>query len=348
LSISNYTDIRLRQFKFEDEYLSEFATKSSSSLGREHFEQPCPIRTEFQRDRDRILHSKAFRRLKHKTQVFFSPEGDHYRTRMTHALEVSQVSRTIARALKLNEDLTEAIALGHDLGHTPFGHSGEEVLDEILPEGFRHNEQSVRVVSLIEDLNLTKETIDGILNHTGKEIPYTLEGQIVKIADRVAYINHDIDDSIRAGIIAQNSLPDAPIKYFGQTHNQRITKMVTDIIENSCEKDKISMSSECWDMMNELRSWLFKNVYIDSLAKTEEGKAKKLLRELFDHYTGMLESYEDNVYSAEVIRRTVADYIAGMTDRYALQRYKELFIPKPMYYQTDNNYLIKLADRNNR
>ncbi|HBH18176.1 MAG TPA: deoxyguanosinetriphosphate triphosphohydrolase, partial [Cyanobacteria bacterium UBA9579] len=296
--------------------------------GRNKEEEPCTLRTEFQRDRDRILHSKAFRRLKHKTQVFISPQGDHYRTRITHTLEVSQIARTIARALKLNEDLTEAISLGHDLGHTPFGHTGEEVLDFLIPGGFRHNEQSIRVVSVIENLNLTAETLDGILHHTGVFLPATLEGQIVKIADRVAYLNHDIDDSIRAGIIGIEDLPKSCIEPFGNSTHERVTAMVKDLIINSKNKDKITMSDPCSQSMNELRDWMFANVYTDSPAKKEEHKARKIITELYNYYIENFDNIEWMMKGgSEPASRIVTDYIAGMTDRFAIQQYMEKFVP---------------------
>ena len=231
-----YSTIREKIEAREKLFLSEFATLSSKTKGRKRYEEPCPLRTEFQRDRDRILHSKAFRRLKHKTQVFFSPYDDHFRTRMTHTLEVAQIARTISRALDLNEDLTEAIALGHDLGHTPFGHSGERVLNELMPNGYRHNEQSVRVAEFIENLNLTQETIDGILNHSYNCLPSTLEGQVVRFSDKIAYINHDIQDAIRAGIINADDIPKESIDYFSTTNRIRLTKLVNDIVENSMGK----------------------------------------------------------------------------------------------------------------
>ena len=257
----NISDIKKQTEENEVKYLSGYAAKSIDTKGRLRQEKECPLRTEFQRDRDKILHSKAFRRLKHKTQVFLSPVGDHYRTRLTHTLEVSQIARTIARALRLNEDLTEAIALGHDLGHTPFGHTGERVLNDIMPNGFKHNEQSIRVVTVIEDLNLTQETLNGIENHTGAITPFTLEGQIVKISDRIAYINHDIDDAIRAGIIKEEDLPQESREYLGKTKSERISTIVVDIIENSLNKPEISISEECKKHMDIMRSWLFENVY---------------------------------------------------------------------------------------
>lgn len=324
---NDFLEIKERQIKFEETYLSEYAAKSSQTKGRKTIINPCPIRTEFQRDRDRIIHSKAFRRLKHKTQVFISPAGDHYRTRMTHTLEVSQIARTIARALRLNEDLTEAIAMGHDLGHTPFGHIGEDVLDELLPNGFKHNEQSLRVVEVLENLNLTAETLDGILNHTGGKTPFTLEGQIVKIADRIAYLNHDIDDAVRAGIIKETDIPENSIIILGSNINARIATTIKDVICNS--KECIKMSTDCKDAMDELRKWMFDNVYRDSLAKKEEYKAKKVISELFKYYMENFQQLEGSLKTnTDSKERIVADYIAGMTDRFALQDYIDKFIPK--------------------
>lgn len=324
---NNFSEIHAGQIEFENTYLSEYAAKSANSKGRKNQEAPCSLRTEFQRDRDRILHSKAFRRLKHKTQVFISPAGDHYRTRMTHTLEVSQIARTIARALRLNEDLTEAIALGHDLGHTPFGHTGEEVLNELLPEGFKHNEQSLRVVDTLENLNLTKETLDGILNHTKQITPFTLEGQIVKIADRIAYLNHDIDDAIRAKIIKEKDIPEKILEVLGHNTNQRITSAIKNIVLNS--KTSIKMSEEYQKTMNELRKWMFENVYTNSPAKSEEYKAKKIISELFNFYMANFHLLKQNQKTKlDEPYRIVADYIAGMTDRFAIQDYVDKFIPK--------------------
>ncbi len=336
------------QIEFENNYLSIYAAKSNCTKGRKHEENICDIRSEYQRDRDKILHCKAFRRLKHKTQVYISPLGDHYRTRMTHTLEVAQISRTIARALKLNEDLTEAIALGHDLGHTPFGHSGESVLNELLQNGFKHNEQSVRVVSLIEDLNLTYETIEGILNHSYDcTPPQTLEGQIVKIADKIAYLNHDIDDSIRAGVLKIEDIPKECNDYFGTRHSRRISFMVKDLILSSYDKNKIIMSDKCFAMMEKLRDWMFDNVYVDFVAKKEEGKAKKIIKELFNFYKEALKNNPQVNSTNELLTETtVADFIAGMTDRYAIQLYEDNFIPKPMSLQTDDGFLLKLAEKN--
>ena len=325
--------------------LSPFAAKSKLSTGRARPIEDCDLRTGFQRDRDKILHSKAFRRLKHKTQVFFSPNDDHYRTRMTHTLEVSQISRTIAKALSLNEDLTEAIALGHDLGHTPFGHSGEDALNEIMQEGYKHNVQSIRVVSHIEDLNLTKETLDGILNHTGKQKPFTLEGQIVKISDRIAYINHDIQDALRAGIIKEENLPKDSISYFSSSRSKRLSKMVYDIVENSFDKPEIIMSQECSFYLNELRNWMFQNVYLNSIAKSEEDKAKNIIKQLFYHYCNLLNKYSTNSNEI-IIERTASDYISGMTDRYALEKFEDVFLPKPLIGINQDEFLFKLASLN--
>lgn len=343
-------NIREIQEKKELEQLSPYAAKSSMSKGRAKEETPCPIRTEFQRDRDRIIHSKAFRRLKHKTQVFFSPTNDHFRTRMTHTLEVSQIARTISRALNLNEDLAEAISLGHDLGHTPFGHSGEDVLNEIMDSGFRHAEHSVRVATIIEDLNLTQETLDGILHHSGslkKESPaFTLEGKIVKLSDKIAYINHDIDDAMRAGIIKENDLPQECIQYFSLDRSERITKMVLDIVQNSFEKDHICMSPDAFYHIDKLRTWMFKNVYNNSLAKKEEAKVKGIVYGLFNHYEALLKEKLPNT-NEEEIKRTVCDYISGMTDRYAIQKYKEIYIPQSLQNVSDDDFLFTLAKINN-
>lgn len=323
----------------EIDNLSEFATKSKFTKGRKKPVEPCNMRTEFQRDRDRILHSKAFRRLKHKTQVFLSPFDDHFRTRLTHTLEVSQIGRSIARALDLNEDLVEAISLGHDLGHTPFGHCGEGVLNELVEGGFHHNIQSVRVVEVLEDLNLCQETIDGILTHTWGYKPKTPEAQVVQLADKIAYINHDIEDSIRAGIIAESDLPKDCIKYFSSIQSKRLDKMINEIISNSADKPEVSMSEEGWHYTTKLREWMFKNVYIDSPAKLEEKKARNVIKELFYLYTDMLKP----VCEESKIERVVTDYISGMTDRYAVERYQENFIPKGIQSGTKEDYLFKLA-----
>lgn len=327
------------QLEWEKEKLSPAACLSSESRGRLKAEECCDIRTIFQHDRDRIIHSKAFRRLKHKTQVFIAPEGDHYRTRLTHTLEVSQIARTIARALKLNEDLVEAIALGHDLGHTPFGHAGEAALSEITGEEFHHNIQSLRAVDLLEKrssgsrgLNLSIEVRDGILNHTGDTKPFTLEGQIVRIADRVAYINHDIDDSLRAGIISQSDLPEEAVNILGKTHSTRIDVMVRDLINSSWKKKEIKRSKKIKTATEELRSFLFENVYIGSEGKSEEGKAKRLLKLLYEFFLENIEFIPNEYLEFEKNQKqAVVDYIAGMTDRYAINLGRQFFIPTPWF-----------------
>lgn len=329
--------IREKTETLEHQILSERALKASESKGREVYEEPCDIRTDFQRDRDRIIHSKAFRRLKHKTQVFLSPEGDHYRTRLTHTLEVAQISRTIARALRLNEDLTEAIALGHDLGHTPFGHCGEYALNEIHPGGFEHNVQSLRVVELLEKrkeafngLNLTLEVRDGILNHRGGDLPLTLEGQIVKISDRIAYINHDIDDGVRAGVLKLSQLPKEHLDLLGHSHSARINFLIRDLLNASLGSERIGFSKEVDKAFLELRHFMFEQVYLNLEAKREESKAMDVIRVLYRHFEAqphtMPEEHFARYNEGEGVS-AVKDYIAGMTDRYAVQKYKELFIP---------------------
>lgn len=321
---------REKREALEEKILSPFAQLSCHTRGRVRKEEPCPVRTEYQRDRDRIIHSKAFRRLKHKTQVFIAPEGDHFRTRLTHTLEVSQIGRTIARALDLNEDLVEAIALGHDLGHTPYGHAGEEVLRELLPGGFKHNEQSLRVVDKLEGkngLNLTLEVRDGILNHLWSLKPSTLEGKIVQFADRIAYINHDIDDALRAGILKTEELPQDALKILGSTHSRRINTMVIDLICHSAGKNEIKMSTKVYEATLKMRQFLLETIYVGSKAKEEEGKAKRMLAQLFNYYLEHpfeLPSYGED----EDLKRSIADYIAGMTDNYAKNLYLELFVPR--------------------
>ncbi len=335
--IENSIKYKLEQREIDT--LSEYATKSRFTRGRRRDEDACIMRTEFQRDRDRILHSKAFRRLKHKTQVFLSPFDDHFRTRLTHTLEVSQIGRTIARALNMNEDLVEAIALGHDLGHTPFGHCGEGVLNELVNGGFHHNIQSVRVVEILEDLNLCAETIDGILTHTWGYTPKTPEAQIVQLADKIAYINHDIEDSIRAGIIAESDLPKDCIDYFSSVQSRRLNKMINEIVNNSLGKPEVAMSEEGWHYTTKLRQWMFDNVYIDSPAKLEEKKARNVIKELFYLYCEMLKP----VCEECKIERIVTDYTSGMTDRYAVEKFKENFIPKGLQSGAKEDYLFKLA-----
>lgn len=333
-------NIRIQLEEWEKEKLLPYATLSKNSKGRMVNEEKCNVRTEFQRDRDRILHSKSFRRLKHKTQVFIAPEGDHFRTRLTHTLEVSQIGRTLARALRLNEDLIEAISLGHDLGHTPFGHTGERVLNELNPSGFKHNEQSVRVVDFLEHredkigLNLTYEVREGILNHTGENQSNTLEGQILKYADRIAYINHDIDDALRAGIIKLKDLPEDCIQVLGSTHGNRINTMIVDIIENSLNKNYITMSKEVGDKTNKLRDFMFENVYFNKNAKSEEEKTEYIISELYKYYYKNQDKLSiehmkifDHIEAS--IEDIICDYIAGMTDRYVVNLFTNIFIPKP-------------------
>lgn len=330
-------NIREKQELWETEYFSPYASFSKGSKGRDRYEEPCDIRTLYQRDRDRILHCKAFRRLKHKTQVFLAPEGDHYRTRLTHTLEVSQIARTIAKALRLNEDLTEAIALGHDLGHTPFGHAGEEALNSVYVKGFRHYEQSVRVVEILEKrgegLNLTKEVRDGILNHKTSGNPSTLEGKVVRLSDKIAYINHDIDDAIRGNILIEDSLPKEYTDVLGNTVKKRFDTMIYDIVNQSEEKPDIIMSKEIAEAMAGIRKFMFENVYTNSLAKGEEIKAKKMLIELYYYYLEhILELPGEYTYmiekKGETKERVVCDYIAGMSDGFSIAKFQEIFIPK--------------------
>ncbi len=319
--------------KREQLLLSDKAMLSSASLGRAVFEEKCEIRTDFQRDRDRIIHSKSFRRLKHKTQVFLSPESDHYRTRLTHTLEVSQIARTIARALRLNEDLTEAIALGHDLGHTPFGHAGERALDKLASFDFTHYSQSVRVCNVIEKggigLNLTKEVLDGILCHTKGDWASTLEGQVVRYADRIAYINHDIDDAVRGGIITENDIPVDAVKYLGNTKSKRINTLVMSVIKNST--DKIMMDPETEKYYDILHLFLFESVYRNPKAKSEETKVFGIIKGLYDYYMLHPEKLTDEykiIMQNEGVERAVVDYIAGMTDHFATVTYSDIYIPK--------------------
>ena len=320
----------------EEISLSPFATLSVNSRGRDREEPQCDIRPVFQRDRDRILHCKSFRRLKHKTQVFLSPKGDHYRTRLTHTLEVSQNARTIAKALRLNEDLVEAIALGHDLGHTPFGHAGERILNELCDEGYRHNEQSVRIVEKLEKdgkgLNLTWEVRDGILNHQTSMMPHTLEGKIVRLSDKIAYINHDIDDAIRAKVMSEEDIPLEIRKVLGMTTKERLNTLIHNIIMNSMGKNDIVMSEEIGGAMQDLRKFMFQKVYTNPAAKGEEAKAERLLCELYAHYMGHIEilpeQYQRMHREGEKKERVVCDYISGMTDQYAVAKYREFFLPK--------------------
>ena len=324
---------RLRTEEIERQMLSPKAALACESKGRLQPEAPCDFRTDFQRDRDRVLHCKAFRRLRHKTQVFLSPEGDHYRTRLTHTLEVSQIARTVARALRLNEDLTEAVALAHDLGHTPFGHAGERALNRCMDGGFRHYEQSVRVVDLLEKdgqgLNLTWEVRDGVLNHTTGEQAATLEGRIVRLADKVAYINHDIDDAIRAGVFAENEIPTAVTSVLGATRNERFNTMIGSIVNNSI--DDIVMSDEVWEAFNNLHTFMFERLYFNPIAKNEEKKVDEFISRLFAYFIAKPDKLPPEfraVCEQEGAARAACDYIAGMTDTFAVQMYNELFIPQ--------------------
>lgn len=321
----------------EIEYLSPYATLSKDSRGRERAEEECDIRPVFQRDRDRILHCKAFRRLKQKTQVFLLPKGDHYRTRLTHTLEVSQNARTIAKALRLNEDLVEAIALGHDLGHTPFGHAGERALDEVCPLGFQHNEQSVRVVKRLEKqgegLNLTWEVRDGILNHKSAGTPHTLEGQIVRLSDKIAYINHDIDDAIRGGVLKEEDIPKPYREILGNSTRVRLDTMIHNVIINSMDQPEIRMSPEVEQATMALRAFMFENVYKNPVAKGEEEKAINMVTNLYDYYRRHIQLLPDQFLEmleeeGGTPERIVCDYIAGMTDTYAIKKFEEYFIPE--------------------
>ncbi|MBQ7936038.1 MAG: deoxyguanosinetriphosphate triphosphohydrolase [Clostridia bacterium] len=328
---------REMQEQFEQEQLSSFACLAKNSKGRAEETEPCPLRTCFSRDKDRIVHSKAFRRLKHKTQVFLSPSGDHYRTRLTHTLEVSQISRTIARALRLNEDLTEAIALGHDLGHTPFGHAGERALDAIASVRFRHYEQSARIATILEPLNLTYEVLDGMSCHSGDKLPETFEGQIVRISDRIAYINHDIDDALRGGILREEELPKEATSLLGNSHGKRIDTLVRGVVDHSLNNDQVSLcpgitiDPEVGQAMDTLRNFMFEKVYTGSKAKSEESKAEKLMQRLFRHFTENPEKIPSEyrfVMETEGAERAALDYLAGMTDTYVVNLYKEIYLPK--------------------
>ena len=329
-------NIRESQEALELVTLSPYASFSAKTKGRDRQEPLCDIRPEYQRDRDRILHCKAFRRMKHKTQVFLAPEGDHYRTRLTHTLEVSQIARTIAKALRLNESLAEAIALGHDLGHTPFGHSGEAVLNKICEDGFTHYEQSVRVVEKLEKngkgLNLTWEVRDGIRNHRTAGHPSTLEGAVVRLSDKIAYINHDIDDAIRAKMFEEKDLPLCYTDVLGHSVRERLNIMIHDIILNSLDKPGIFMSEGMEEVMMGLRQWMFDHVYKNEIPKAEEGRAQQMLFQLYfyymDHVDELPQEYLNFLDAGEKVSRVVCDYIAGMSDIYAIDQFEKLFVPK--------------------
>ena len=328
--------VRQQLERLEHRRLNPLAAFSDQSRGRPIPEEPREndVRTCYQRDTDRIVHSKAFRRLMHKTQVFLQPEGDHYRTRMTHTLEVARMARTITRGLNLNEDLAEAIAMGHDLGHTPFGHAGEIALSEVMGKPFCHNEQSLRVVDILEKdgagLNLTHEVRLGILGHTGEYVPETLEGQIVRRSDQIAYVNHDIDDAIRAGILCNEDIPESVADVLGQNHRDRINTLVCDLILVSSEAGRIAMSPDVEKALQDLRSFMFERVYRNPVAKGEEKKAKAMLQRLYEYYIRHPDALPEDFHpqlSFDGMERTVCDYIAGMTDNYAVDKYTELFIP---------------------
>ena len=330
-------NIREEQEKREHLIFSPYASFSDESRGRDRDEEPCPMRTIYQRDRDRIIHCKTFRRLKHKTQVFLAPEGDHYRTRLTHTLEVAQIARSIARALNLNEDLTEAIALGHDLGHTPFGHAGERTLNSLCPLGFAHYKQSIRVVEFLEKdgqgLNLTWEVRDGILNHRTSGNPSTLEGKAVRLSDKIAYINHDIDDGIRAGILKESDIPSEYTDVLGNSTKERLNTMISDIIMNSIGKNDLVMSEPVRKAMTELRKFMFESLYLNPTAKSEEAKADKLITELYRYYVANTDKLPDTYkrFITEFDERpeqVVCDYIAGMSDQYSISKFQEIFVPK--------------------
>lgn len=326
--------------KWEEEYLSPFAARSKNSAGRLRQEEPCDIRPVFQRDRDRILHSKAFRRLKDKTQVFLSPMGDHYRTRLTHTLEVSQNARTIARALRLNEELVEAIALGHDLGHTPFGHAGERALNRVCPYGFSHAEQSVRTVDFLEKdgqgLNLTFEVRDGIRNHQTEGHPMTLEGCVVRLSDKIAYIHHDMDDAIRAGILKESDVPAEITQVIGATTGERLDHFIHDIVSASSGQNRILMSEPVQEAMDRMRRFMFERVYTNPRAKGEEGKAELLMEMLYDYYLHHIDDLPEDFLAlmdrGEPRERVVCDYVGSMTDRFALARYEDLYVPRTWRY----------------
>ncbi len=345
-----HADLMIREMLEDQEArtLSPRAQLSSKTKGRDRIEEPCPIRPAFQHDRDKILHCKAFRRLKHKTQVLLLPKGDHYRTRLTHTLEVSQIARTIAKSLRLNEDLTEAIALGHDLGHTPFGHAGEAILNELSPGGFHHYVQSLRVVERLEregrGLNLTVEVRDGIVKHSkgkGKiisdnpdKVAMTLEGRIVRLSDIIAYENHDLDDALRAGVLKERDIPRDLVKILGETYSQRINPMVTDVIRETIKKDdfNIFISDRVYEAVEALRKFLFDNVYETSVVHADFEKCAKILRDLYQYYRenpSIFEQESTYARSPEPLERRVCDFIAGMTDRYAISRWEEIFMPRP-------------------
>lgn len=336
--------IKEKTFAIERAFLSPYACKSEDTRGRERRETPCEMRTEFQRDRDRIIYCKAFMRLKNKTQVFFSPEGDHYITRLTHTLDVAQIARSIARSLSLNEDLTEAIALGHDLGHTPFGHSGERILDKLSKNGFRHNVQSVRVVDVLEKdgkgLNLTFEVRDGILNHPKSGKPATLEGKCVSLADRIAYINHDLDDAVRAGILTACDIPKEITKVLGNSSKERINTAISSIYRQSAQKNCVEMDKDVEKASEDLRAFMFDKVYFSKTAKGEEEKAERMLTEMYSYFVKNVEKLPPsyiNLIEKYGEEQTVIDYLSSMTDRYAVYMFNTIFVPKGWTFIDESN-----------
>lgn len=332
---NGFKTIKEKTYAIEEAFLSPFAAKSKDTAGRDKPEQPCEMRTEYQRDRDRIIYSKAFVRLKNKTQVFFSPEGDHYVTRLTHTLDVAQIARSLARALSLNEDLTEAIALGHDLGHTPFGHSGERILNRLCPDGFRHNEQSVRVVEVLEKdgagLNLTREVRDGILNHKKELKPSTLEGMCVNIADRIAYINHDLNDAIRAGILKLSDVPADVVKVLGSTSRERINSAVSSAYENSQGKNFVALGEDVQAASDKMRQFMFERVYLTSYARKEEVKAERMISAMYEFFISNVSQLPQtfiDLCERFPKERVVCDYLSSMTDRYAVYTFNKIFVPR--------------------
>lgn len=334
--------LKERTYKIEEAFLSPFACKSKDTRGRLREEPPCEMRTDFQRDRDRIIYCKAFRRLKNKTQVFFSPEGDHYVTRLTHTLDVAQIARSIARTLALNEDLCEAIALGHDLGHTPFGHSGERILSKLSPAGFKHNVQSLRVVDILEKdgkgLNLTYEVRDGILNHRKSDTPATLEGQCVSVADRIAYINHDLDDAVRAGILTIEDIPKDIRAVLGSSSRERINTAISSVYRTSCGKNFVKMDKHTEEASEKLRAFMFENVYLSESARGEEEKAERMLLAMFGYFMDKPEALPEtyvNLIEKYGKEQVVCDYLSSMTDRYAVYTFNKLFVPKGWTFQNE-------------
>lgn len=336
--------LKERTYAIEEQFLSPYATKSKQTKGRCREEKPCAMRTDFQRDRDRIIYCKAFRRLKNKTQVFFSPEGDHYITRLTHTLDVAQIARSLARALALNEDLAEATALGHDLGHTPFGHSGERILNKLAPGGFRHNEQSVRVVDVLEKdgagLNLTFEVRDGILNHRKSGNPATLEGRCVSIADRIAYINHDLDDAIRAGVLKPTDIPESITKVLGTGPKERINTAITSVWNESYGKNFVRMGKEVEEASEALRAFMFDRVYFTEFARGEEEKAERMLSYMYEYFIKNIDKLPATFVSLAdrfPAEQVVCDYISSMTDRYAVYTFNKICVPRGWSFVDENN-----------